>query len=95
MNLKVTFSESNDVSLSVVFSELDKSLGTGFGEVQIVNTSALPKYDGDYVVTPKVTEQMMPTKDKVMRDDVTVRAIPYFDVSNPAGGKTIYIANEV
>ena len=52
-------------------------------------------YDGPYDVTPKVTAQTLPTAKKLMRDDVSVRAIPYFDVSNPAGGNTIYIANEV
>ena len=52
-------------------------------------------YEGPYDVTPKVTAQILPTAKKLMREDVSVRAIPYFDVSNPAGGNTIYIANEV
>ena len=52
-------------------------------------------YDGPYEITPKVEAQTLPTAKKLMREDVSVRAIPYFDVSNPAGGNTIYIANEV
>ena len=52
-------------------------------------------YEGPYDVTPKVTAQTLPTAKKLMREDVSVREIPYFDVSNPAGGNTIYIANEV
>ncbi len=52
-------------------------------------------YEGPYDVTPKVTAQTLQTAQKLMREDVSVRAIPYFDVSNPAGGNTIYIANEV
>ena len=52
-------------------------------------------YDGPYDVTPKVTAQTLPTAKKFMQEDVSIRAIPYFDVSNPAGGNTIYIANEV
>lgn len=52
-------------------------------------------YEGPYDVTPKVTAQTLPTAKKLMRYDVSVREIPYFDVSNPAGGNTIYIANEV
>lgn len=52
-------------------------------------------YEGPYDVTPKVTAQTLKTAQKFMREDVSVRAIPYFDVSNPAGGNTIYIANEV
>lgn len=52
-------------------------------------------YEGPYDVTPKVTAQTLQTAQKLMREDVSVRAIPYFDVSNPAGGNTVYIANEV
>ena len=52
-------------------------------------------YEGPYDVTPKVTAQTLPTAKKFMQEDVSFRAIPYFDVSNPAGGNTIYIASEV
>ena len=52
-------------------------------------------YDGAYEVTPKVEEQSLLTKDKHMTDDVTVKAIPYFNVSNESGGSTVYIGNEV
>ena len=52
-------------------------------------------YEGPYDVTPKVTAQTLPTAKKFMQEDVSIRAIPYFDVSNPAGGNTIYIASEV
>jgi hypothetical protein len=53
------------------------------------------QYEGDYEVTPKTTEQILYTKHKTMSDDLTVKAIPRYDVSNLSGGKTIYIANEV
>lgn len=52
-------------------------------------------YDGNYVVTPRIDEQIMATKHKVMSDDVTIKAIPFFDVSNTSGGSTVYIGNEV
>lgn len=52
-------------------------------------------YTGDYVVTPKAHAQtVLPTKRKVMSDDVTVLEIPYWETSNP-NGKTVYIAEEV
>ena len=35
--------------------------------------------------------QTLPTASKTMYTDVTVKAIPYYDVSNPSGGTTIYI----
>ncbi len=52
-------------------------------------------YEGEYTVTPRVKEQTIPTAKKLLVDDVKVLAIPRFDVSNTAGGKTVYIANEV
>ena len=51
-----------------------------------------PYYDGSYKVTPKATEQKLATRDKTMRDDVTVKAIPFSSVANIAGGVTINIA---
>ena len=58
-------------------------------------TERPPEYDGEYVVTPKVNEQTMGTKDKVMTDDVTIKAIPFFNVGNASGGDTVYIGSEV
>lgn len=57
--------------------------------------SGYADYTGDYEVTPKVESQTMHTKDKHMTDDVKINAIPYFEVSNNAGGITIYIGKEV
>ena len=51
-------------------------------------------YDGEYIVTPKpFTEQTLETKEKLMTDDVTVLAIPYYETSN-VSGITIYIGGE-
>ena len=67
--------------------QLDAVTRTSASDVQV--------YDGPYEAIPKVTAQTLPTAKKLMLEDVSVRAIPYFNVSNPAGGNTIYIANEV
>lgn len=53
------------------------------------------EYTGDYNVTPKVTEQVLLTKNKVMVNDLTVKSIPFYNVSNTSGGNTVYIGNEV
>ena len=55
----------------------------------------VPEYDGPYEVTPQVEGQTLPTKNRRMTEDVTVRDIPVYRVSNPAGGSTVYIAKEV
>jgi hypothetical protein len=52
-------------------------------------------YEGDYEVTPRVREQTLPTADKLLSEDVRIKEIPYYDVSNPSGGSTVYIAREI
>ena len=51
----------------------------------------LPVYSGSYTITPKTTAQSMETSDKVMTDNVTIKEIPYSEVSNPQSGKTVII----
>ena len=49
-------------------------------------------YKGAYEVTPTMGEQVLPTRSKTMRDDVTVHAIPYTQTTNESGGYTAIIA---
>ena len=48
-------------------------------------------YDGPYTVTPDFEAQDLATKDKILKDNVTVDPIAVARVENPAGGKTIFI----
>lgn len=63
----------------------------------VTRTSAndVPVYDGPYGAIPKVEAQTLPTAKKLMTDDVIVHPIPYFCVSNPSGGDTVYIGGEI
>lgn len=50
-------------------------------------------YDGDYTVEPSAhVDVVLPTKNKALLDDVTVNKIYYAEVSNPAQGNTVFIA---
>ena len=51
------------------------------------------EYEGPYEVTPKTSEQVLPTKMKGMAKDVIVEAVPYIEVSNESG-TTVIIATE-
>lgn len=52
-------------------------------------------YEGDYEVVPNAFEPVvLPTKNKLLADDVTVTKVPYYEVSNETG-TTVYIASEV
>lgn len=42
-------------------------------------------YNGAYEVTPKRVDQVLPTKDKTMRENVTVFEIPYYKTANQYG----------
>jgi hypothetical protein len=70
-------------------------------EAQLVGSLATaysvgaPNYEGEYEVTPTVAGLSLATRQKYMTDDVKIHAIPFFEVSNQAGGNTIYIAGEI
>lgn len=48
-------------------------------------------YEGAYIITPKLEAQTMATKNKMMKDNVTIEKIPVSIVSNSAGGNTVII----
>lgn len=52
---------------------------------------AYENYEGSYAVTPRAEEQYLPTKNKLMIDDIKVKAIPYVESNNNAGGTTVTI----
>lgn len=66
------------------------------GSVKVINGGGGgTPYDGDYVVTPKINEAVvLETKQKTMRDNVTVKKIPQYEVSNPFGGYTLIMGDE-
>ncbi len=47
------------------------------------------EYDGDYQITPKTSPQELETKNKTLKDNITVLSIPYFEVSNTDGTTVI------
>lgn len=54
----------------------------------------LPYYDGAIVVDPRKVEQTLETKNKSMKDDVTINPIYYSETTNEGGGYTAYIGME-
>lgn len=95
MKLQVDFREV-DSALSVSFAPQCATIGANFGEIlKVGNAEDCPVYDGNYAVTPAVTEQTLKTAQKKMVADVKIKKIPYFEVSNNSGGTTATIGNEV
>lgn len=59
-----------------------------------IKASELPTYEGEYELTPKVYEnKTLQTKNHSMKDDITVKKIPQFEVSNDFGN-TLIIGEE-
>ena len=79
--LRVTLEKGGDVSV-----RLDAAVG---------NVEPVPVFDGEYDITPQAHEAtVLRCEGMRMRDDVTVRKVPYFATTNPTG-TTVYIASEV
>ncbi len=54
--------------------------------------SDYPVYEGEIVVASTIwNEQILPTKNHVLKSDITVEPIPIYEVSNPQGGITVTI----
>lgn len=68
---RVRFTETNDFKVT-------------FGEVIEVDHDYDP-YPGPYEVIPKRRDQILATNGKNMEDDVTVKEVPWTEVSNPTG----------
>lgn len=45
----------------------------------------LPDYQGKYEVIPTMQEKTLQTKNKSMKDDITIKKIPSYEVSNDTG----------
>ena len=75
----VTFELTQKTALSVAFDVTIRRGGGG------------EPYDGPYTVTPDFETQELATKDKILKDNVTVDPIAVARVENPSGGKTIFI----
>ena len=75
----VTFELTQKTALSVAF------------DVTIRGGSGGEPYDGPYTVTPDFETQELATKDRLLKDNVTVDPIAVARVEDPAGGKTIFI----
>lgn len=65
-----------------------------FGQIHQITGGDVPVYSGAYSVDPRVAEQVLQTKGKMMQENLIVEKIPYFDVGNTSGGSTVYIGGE-
>ena len=89
MRIKISFKELS--AFHIRFREDVDEIKVGFSTVDIRYLTDMPWYEGPYEVTPKITDQTLPTAQKAMNYDVHILEIPYSTVSNNSGGLTATI----
>lgn len=75
MILDVEFEESTQ-ELELEIEETTQEIDLEFGEIQVIHSDAAERYTGPYEITPGREEQILPAADKLMEQDVIVKAIP-------------------
>ena len=89
-SFSLVFNDSN--GFAIEFTD-NKGFDVGFGEViKLIDSSNIPHYKGDYDVTPRVDAQTLLTAQKFLDEDIKIKKIPYYEISNSSGGDTVYIA---
>lgn len=64
--------------------------------IEFTSDSKKEVYEGIYTVTPSVKNELsLGTKEKVMKDDVTIKKVPLYRTSNVHGGTTVYIGRGI
>ena len=70
-----------------------ESLKGGVTIGTVIGATEYPVYDGELSIVPSATEeQTLPTANKLLNEDITIKKIPYAEVTNSANGTTITIA---
>lgn len=84
----------SEKTLSGILQTESSVSGKLTAEIEIKGSLVLPigyeDYAGPYSVKPKTEPQSLATADRYLAQDVTIDAIPYYEVSNQ-NGKTIII----
>lgn len=73
-----------------IFVEPIQEVGVDI-ESELIPVGEYEHYDGEYSVTPKLENQTLKTKNKVMDFDIDLKKIPIEKISNSSGGNTVII----
>lgn len=89
--LEIILEDEDTLELELQEDTLDVELETD----TVVITDYKNKYEGEYNITPLAFQQQeLETKDKYLEENVIVKEVPFFEVSN-VEGTTVYIGSEV
>ena len=77
--------------INLAVTNVNQNVGIRQDVITIPVYKDVPKYEGEYEVTPRFVAQTLPTADRLMTKDVIIEEIPYAEVSNNSGGTTVVI----
>lgn len=67
---------------------------TGYINASSIND--FENYNGEYTIVPASNdEQVLDTQNKVLRENIVVEKVPFYETSNLSNGVTAYIGKEV
>lgn len=85
---------TNDASFKFKVHDMENGFKFHYDDFFEVDKS-YDAYLGEYEVVPAIKQQQLDTKDKLMKKDVVISAISFFETSNDEGGNTVYIGKEL
>lgn len=93
--LSCSLSENALVGTLGISSQLSCSLSASYLTGELTLSNQISSFDGDYTITPKAhSEQELECQGFVMRENVLVLKVPYWETSNLQDGLTVYIAED-
>lgn len=85
--IEITIAEPPIVDICIVSEDtVEVDIGS-----ELVRLGDYEEYQGPFSIEPAKHVQKLPTSDKYVSRDITVKQVPYAEVSNNAGGKTVII----
>lgn len=86
----IKFNINNKNDIDIKFDENSEKTKINFDDKVKIDYEY---YNGPYEVTPRAYNKIiLETDNKLMKDDVLVNEVPYYETSN-ISGNTVYIAN--
>lgn len=93
MELKVSFTEAKDTFNATLKTSEIEEISVSMDSV--VSNGAISAYTGTYEIIPKVEEEVvLNTRDKILKDNVTVHKVPFYEVHNDKG-MTFIVGEEI
>lgn len=64
--------------------------------VDVTGTAVVsaPEYSGPYDITPLLSAQTLPTAKRLLQQNITIKKIPQYEVTNDSNGYTLIIGEE-